>query len=48
MEYGMAFMSLGTKVSEMIGLASAAFLIGILGLGGAIIVDAVTFYIVEY
>ena len=29
----------------MIGLASAAFLIGILGLGGAIIVDAVTFYI---
>ena len=29
----------------MIGLASAAFLIGILGLGVAIIVDAVTFYI---
>ena len=29
----------------MIGLASAAFLIGILGLGGAIIIDAVTFYI---
>ena len=45
MEYGMAFMSSGTKVAEMIGLASAAFLIGILGLGGAIIVDAVTFYI---
>ena len=43
MEYGMAFMTSGTKVSEMIGLASAAFLIGILGLGGAIIVDAVTF-----
>ena len=45
MEYGMAFMSSGTKVAEMIGLASAAFLIGILGLGGAIIIDAVTFYI---
>ena len=36
----MAFMSSGTKVAEMIGFASAAFLIGILGLGGAIIVDA--------
>lgn len=42
-EYGTAFSSAGTKVTELIGLAAAPFLIGMFGLGSAIIVDAATF-----
>ena len=47
MEYGMAFMSSGIKVAEMIGIAIAPFIISALGLGAAVVIDSITFLICE-
>ena len=45
MEYGMALSSSGCKLSELIGLAIAPLIIGTMGLGWAVVIDAVTFFI---
>lgn len=45
MEYGMALSSSGCKLSELIGLAIAPLIFGTMGLGWAVVIDAVTFFI---
>lgn len=45
LEHGMAFSSSGCKISELLGLAIAPLIISLFGLGGAIIIDALTFLI---
>lgn len=44
-EYGMAFTSTSSKTTELIGLGIAPFIISIVGIGGAIFIDALTFLI---
>ena len=44
-EHGMALASSGCKVSTLIGLSSAPLIIAVVGLGGAIFIDAATFLI---
>ena len=39
LEHGIAFASSGCKIAEVVGLAIAPVVIGILGLGGAVLVD---------
>lgn len=43
MEHGLALSSSASKVLEIVGLASAPLFIAILGLGGAIFIDSITF-----
>ena len=45
LEYGMAFCSSGCKVAELIGLAISPLIISLSGLGGAILIDALTFLV---
>ena len=45
LEHGMAFSSSACRISELIGLAIAPLIISILGLGGAVLIDAITFII---
>ena len=44
-EHGIALATSGSKVSNLIGLSSASIIIGVVGLGGAIFIDAATFLI---
>lgn len=43
--YGMSLSSTGSFVSELIGTALAGFIIGLLGIGGAIFIDGITFFL---
>ena len=43
MEHGTAFSSTGEKLAELMGLAIAPFIIGVFGLGVAVVIDAFTF-----
>ncbi|MDV4150940.1 MFS transporter [Clostridium sp. AL.422] len=45
LEHGMAFSSSACRIAELIGLAIAPLLISLLGLGGAVLIDAITFII---
>ncbi|MCF0149760.1 MAG: MFS transporter [Clostridium sp.] len=45
LEHGLALSSTGCKVSELIGLAITPLIISLIGLGGAILVDAITFLV---
>lgn len=45
LEHGLAFSSSGCKVAELTGLAIAPLIISLTGLGGAILIDALTFLI---
>lgn len=41
--FGMALSSSASRISEIVGLASAGIIVGLIGTGGALIIDAVTF-----
>lgn len=43
--YGMSLSSTGSLVSELVGTALAGFIIGLLGVGGAILIDGITFFL---
>ena len=45
LDHAMAFSSSSCKISELLGLAIAPLIISLFGLGGAIIIDALTFLI---
>lgn len=45
LEHGLAFSSSGCKTAELIGLAMAPLIISLIGIGGAIFIDAITFLI---
>ena len=45
LDHAMAFASSGCKIAELLGLAIAPLIISLIGLGGAIIIDAITFMI---
>ena len=45
LEHGMAFAASACRIAELVGLAIAPLLISLMGLGGAILIDAITFII---